>query len=129
MDYRDADGYFREDVYRVLGRGSIASSMTDSGPSTAPARYRLSSSNFTEQALSDISDYMSKTDTSSDSSESASENGLVSRRMSEQDAEWEEAKHVLYTAVIGVVLPMTFRFIGRRVTFSMWARFLTAYFN
>ncbi|KAJ2468372.1 hypothetical protein GGI02_003721 [Coemansia sp. RSA 2322] len=103
MDYRDSEGYFQEDVLRVLGRSHRA-------VSTEGRMYRrVGGDNFVD-------------------SESSSE-GTGDTQSVDSDGEWEEAKRVLYMSVVGVLLPMVCRYIGRRVTFTMWARMLTSYFS
>ncbi|KAJ1668800.1 hypothetical protein IW140_000132 [Coemansia sp. RSA 1813] len=147
MEYRDPDGYFKDDVYSVLGRpGSLASSMTTSGSSTMlpselpPPRYgSLAGSNFTDNETQtnvyrgDGENSHGSNTTSTGITVSSSGSEMTEKRLKvfddDEDAEWEEAKRVLYTAFVGLLIPMAFRFVGRRMTFSLWTRFLTSYFK
>ncbi|KAJ2003021.1 large subunit of alpha-aminoadipate reductase [Coemansia thaxteri] len=73
MDYRDSEGYFQEDVLRVLGRSHRA-------VSTEGRMYRrVGGDNFVD-------------------SESSSE-GTGDTQSVDSDGEWEEAKRVLYMSV------------------------------
>ncbi|KAJ1905137.1 hypothetical protein LPJ81_002091 [Coemansia sp. IMI 209127] len=139
MDYRDPDGYFKDDVYSVLGRpGSLASSMTDSSELPPPRYGSLAGSNFTDNEtqtnilhrdldeMSHVSDSTSTGITVSSSGSEMTEKGML---LEDEDAEWEEAKRVLYTAFVGLLIPIAFRFVGRRMTFSLWTKFLTSYYR
>ncbi|KAJ2454511.1 hypothetical protein EV183_001512 [Coemansia sp. RSA 2336] len=116
MEFRDRDGYFQQDVLQVLGRSSLTEASMDSqaglGQSSTvlgePAYGSLRSGNFDE---------------SSSSSSSSSESTLSA------DSEWEDTKRLLYTALVGTLLPLVFRYVGRRATFSMWTKFLHSYFK
>ncbi|KAJ2025034.1 hypothetical protein IWW57_003524 [Coemansia sp. S610] len=110
MDYRDSEGYFQDDVLRVLGRPpplSVSAVLPE-------LTYRVGGSNFV--------------DSEEDALESESEGSDITE-VSMADGEWEEAKRVLYMSLVGVLLPMTFRYIGRRLTFTVWTKILTSYFR
>ncbi|KAJ2058576.1 hypothetical protein GGI17_004946 [Coemansia sp. S146] len=109
MDYRDSEGYFQDDVLRVLGRPT-ATSQFASTILPEPVYGRLQGANFVDSEEEES--------TSSECSE-----------ISAVESEWEEAKRVLYLSLVGVLLPMTFRYIGRRLTFSVWSKILTSYFE
>ncbi|KAJ2725435.1 hypothetical protein GGI07_001314 [Coemansia sp. Benny D115] len=131
MDYRDRDGYFQEDVLRVLGRSgslSAASTMHSSlsthpgnndarMPGAVPTYGSLQEGNFVEEE-----DRMSETSASTTSSKTS----IVAF---DADAEWEEVKKVLYTTFVGMLLPVVCRYVGRRFTVSLWTRFLGLYFK
>ncbi|KAJ2537862.1 hypothetical protein EV175_006592 [Coemansia sp. RSA 1933] len=149
MDYRDPDGYFKDDVLSVLGRPGgggepLSSSMSSSGELPPPRYGSLASSVFTDNEpqtnvyMDDndgengyASDTTSTGITVSLSGSEMTEKGMKVYREEEEeeDPEWEEAKRVLYTAFVGLLLPIAFRFVGRRVTFSLWTKFLTSYFK
>ncbi|KAJ2361624.1 hypothetical protein H4R23_003772 [Coemansia sp. Cherry 401B] len=115
MDYRDKDGYFQDDVLQVLGRSTLTESSAASTVLGEPAYGSLRSGNFVDAELS------STTSSSSSSSSTDLDAGA--------DPEWEDAKRLLYTAFVGTVLPLVFRYVGRRATFSAWTRFLIGYFQ
>ncbi|KAJ2782389.1 hypothetical protein H4R18_002322 [Coemansia javaensis] len=128
MDYRDADGYFQEDVLRVLGRSGIAPSGAAAGgelPALPPYGGGLRSSIF-DDAESPLT--LSPSPSPSPSLSSASSD-TFSDASYDADAEWEDAKRMLYVAFVGTALPMALRYIGRRATFAVWTRLLTAYFK
>ncbi|KAJ2507102.1 hypothetical protein GGH95_002406 [Coemansia sp. RSA 1836] len=108
MDYRDSSGYFQADVLQVLGRGP--SDQLQSSTSS----YGLQGTNFVDFEEENESEWTTDLSVSDDGG---------------GESEWEEAKRVLYMSVVGVLLPMTFRYIGRRLTFSVWTKILTAYFR
>ncbi|KAJ2753226.1 hypothetical protein GGI19_003281 [Coemansia pectinata] len=109
MDYRDSEGYFQDDVLRVLGRPT-ATSQFASTILPEPVYGRLQGANFVD---SEEEEEEEEESTSSECSE-----------ISAVESEWEEAKRVLYLSLVGVLLPMTFRYIGRRLTFSVWSKSL-----
>ncbi|KAJ2851294.1 hypothetical protein IWW36_001191 [Coemansia brasiliensis] len=119
MDFRDKDGYFQQDVLQVLGRSSLTESSIDDkaglGQSSTllgePAYGSLRSGNFDASST-----------TSSSTSESTEDSSIA-------DSEWEDTKRLLYTALVGTLLPLVFRYVGRRTTFSMWTQFLHSYFK
>ncbi|KAJ2747740.1 hypothetical protein GGI20_000210 [Coemansia sp. BCRC 34301] len=116
MDYRDSEGYFLEDVLQVLGRPNNSQfSETVLG---SPVYGRLRDSNFVEESEEEGS--WTDADVSVSDDDDGDDSG---------EEEWEEAKRVLYLSVVGVLLPMTFRYIGRRLMFSVWTRLLTSYFE
>ncbi|KAJ2782354.1 hypothetical protein GGI15_002937 [Coemansia interrupta] len=130
MDYRDSDGYFHDDVLRVLGRSSALSqgSAEDTADHAHPPSYKaLDGGNFSDNEplfgdeAWDTSDVKSSTSASASSSSNSD--------MFDLDAEWAEAKQVLYTTLVGVLLPVVCRYIGRRATFSVWTRVLESYFG
>ncbi|KAJ2607894.1 hypothetical protein EV177_005264 [Coemansia sp. RSA 1804] len=176
MDYRDPDGYFKDEVYMVLGReapASLASSVagsSSSGPEAAaadealpPPRYGwVSGSNFEdnekltrmnwgsngdEDGMSDITTTTDTTSTGITVSSSGSDTTTTDTKKKKRekkrrgirmaakfedddvDEEWEEAKRVLQTVLVGLLVPMVFRFVGRRMTFSVWTRILKSYFS
>ncbi|KAJ2659601.1 hypothetical protein IWW48_003440 [Coemansia sp. RSA 1200] len=176
MDYRDPDGYFKDEVYMVLGReapASLASSVAGSGSGSSsssssteaatvdealpPPRYGwVSGSNFEdnekltqmnwgsngdEDGLSDITTTTDTTSTGITVSSSGSDTTTtdtkkkkrreirMAAKFEDVDEEWEEAKRVLQTVLVGLVIPMVFRFVGRRMTFSVWTRILKSYFS
>ncbi|KAJ2714720.1 hypothetical protein H4R19_001575 [Coemansia spiralis] len=122
MDYRDTEGYLHEDVLRVLGRSAVAPSGVEAMEQVAPTYGRLRDGNFgydeppTSPSASSASCTTTSTDTFSDMSFDA-------------DAEWEDAKRVLKLAFVGTLLPLVFRYIGRRALFSAWSQFLASYFK
>ncbi|KAJ2386565.1 hypothetical protein GGI23_006463, partial [Coemansia sp. RSA 2559] len=131
-----------DDVYSVLGRpGSLASSMTDSGELPPPRYGSLADSNFADNETQTNIFHRDVDETSHDGSDSTSTGITVSSSGSEMtekrvlfeeddgDAEWEEAKRVLYTAFVGLLIPIAFRFVGRRMMFSLWTKFLTSYYR
>ncbi|KAJ2083549.1 hypothetical protein H4R24_000712 [Coemansia sp. RSA 988] len=125
MDYRDRDGYLQEDVLRVLGRSMTSNTSADS-TIVEPSYGRLRNGNYEDDEAGaeavDLSDSSSTTSTNS--------SGLFSRMsFDEHQQEWEDAKRMLYAAFIGTLLPMAFRYIGRRTTFNLWTRFLETYFK
>ncbi|KAJ2729894.1 hypothetical protein IW152_005461 [Coemansia sp. BCRC 34962] len=114
MDYRDSEGYFQDDVLRVLGRPTALSASAV----LPELSYRVGGSNFVdseEEALESESESAAGSDTTEISTVGADE--------------WEEARRVLYLSLVGVLLPMTFRYVGRRLTFSVWTKILTSYFQ
>ncbi|KAJ1735038.1 hypothetical protein LPJ61_000758 [Coemansia biformis] len=125
MDYRDAEGYLHEDVLRVLGRSAIAPNGAAALEQIAPAYGRLRSGNFddSEPPKSSLSSGSSSTSSTSSSADTFSVTSF------DADAEWEDAKRVLYLAFVGTLLPMAFRYIGRRAMFSVWTQFLVSYFK
>ncbi|KAI8321746.1 hypothetical protein GQ54DRAFT_261220 [Martensiomyces pterosporus] len=127
MDYRDRDGYFQEDVFRVLGRSGDMSSSTASTATLGshPLTYRgLRGYNFTDTELSSGTTSPTSSGTTTDDTRST-----FSSESFDADAEWEDAKKVLYTTFVGFLLPLVCRYMGRRLTFSVWTRFLTSYFK
>ncbi|KAJ1722271.1 hypothetical protein LPJ53_003284 [Coemansia erecta] len=128
MDYRDSDGYFHDDVLRVLGRTSALSQSTSTEGSALehPPSYKaLGGGNFNDSEPPFPLDVWDTSDATSSTSESSSSNS----DMFDLDAEWAEVKQVLYTTLVGVLLPVVCRYVGRRATFSAWTRFLESYFG
>ncbi|KAJ2226474.1 hypothetical protein IWW45_007438 [Coemansia sp. RSA 485] len=147
MDYRDHNGYFQEDVLRVLGRsgtlGSTASSASGGSASSSilgandellhqqyvpnPLVYQsLKEGNFSENDLS-LSDVFGNSSSSSSTTTTTTDSSSPDRV--DMDAEWEEVKNILYTTFVGLLLPVAFRYVGRRVTLSIWTKFLISYFK
>ncbi|KAJ1861940.1 hypothetical protein LPJ73_000899, partial [Coemansia sp. RSA 2703] len=99
LDYRDSTGYFHEDVLQVLGRPSVGD-MHNAGDSvSAPAYRALNGGNFSD---SEPFNYESRSDTTSDTSETTSGKSF------DADAEWEEVKQILYTTFVGMLVPVVF---------------------
>ncbi|KAJ1895206.1 hypothetical protein LPJ66_004728 [Kickxella alabastrina] len=131
MDYRDSNGYFQEDVLRLLGRSGTTLSTsgafieTPALPTTAqPLTYRsIRSGNFVE-----ANDTLSETN-SEDIGYTEDESDASVASSFDMESEWEEVKQVLYTTFIGMLMPVVFRYVGRRLTFSLWTSFLKSYFK
>ncbi|KAJ2353628.1 hypothetical protein IWW50_004028 [Coemansia erecta] len=117
MEYRDKDGYFQDDVLQVLGRSSLTESSGSTTVLGEPTYGTLRSGNFDDD------------ETSTTSSSTSSSGSSAVGSADELDTEWEDAKKLLYTAFVGTMLPLVFRYVGRRVTFSAWTRFLQSYFK
>ncbi|KAJ2158264.1 hypothetical protein GGF46_003906 [Coemansia sp. RSA 552] len=101
--YRDKDGYLRDEVLRVLGRSGAG--IEEAG---TPTYGRLREGNFQEE----------ESDTES----------IVSSETDDAEAEWEDAKRMIQAALVGTVVPLVFRHVGRRVLMAAWTRILGTYF-
>ncbi|KAJ2482498.1 hypothetical protein IWW56_001014 [Coemansia sp. RSA 2131] len=119
MDYRDKDGYFQDDVLQVLGRSALTESSSSGTMLGEPTYGSLRSGNFADAETSSSSSSTTSTTSTTSSTDTARE----------LDSEWEDAKKLLHTAFIGTMLPLMFRYIGRRITFTAWTRFLQSYFK
>ncbi|ORX70260.1 hypothetical protein DL89DRAFT_154619 [Linderina pennispora] len=100
MEFRDRDGYFHQDVFRVLGRA------TGSEPHA-----------LTYNAIGGMQ-FVDEDGISETSSETSTESSVSQAPSFDLDAEWEDAKQVLYTTFVGFMLPFVFRYVGRRLTFA-----------